>query len=171
MKPDKVYKFCPRCSSELKPENKNLLTCKTCKFRFYINPSPCNAVVIENDNKEILLVKRKFEPMKGYWDLPGGFIDPDENLEKSVRREVQEELGISVEMQKIIGVYSDRYLYQGVETPVITIGVFGKIISGDIKASDDVSGFNFFKKDDILNQKIGFKSVKNTIQGYLESKK
>ena len=43
---------------------------------------------------QILLIKRKNEPFKDKWALPGGFVDMDETLEEAVSRELQEETGL-----------------------------------------------------------------------------
>lgn len=43
----------------------------------------------------LLLVKRSNHPSIGYWALPGGFVDMEENLEESAKRELLEETGIS----------------------------------------------------------------------------
>lgn len=45
---------------------------------------------------EVLLIKRGNWPYKGYWALPGGFIDPQETTEEAARRELHEEAGVSV---------------------------------------------------------------------------
>ena len=42
----------------------------------------------------ILLVKRKNYPFKGYWAIPGGFIDINESLEASVYKKLKEETNI-----------------------------------------------------------------------------
>lgn len=55
-----------------------------------------DAVVVQGGH--ILLVKRKAEPGRGLWALPGGFVDPDETLETAVLRELKEETRISVPM-------------------------------------------------------------------------
>lgn len=43
---------------------------------------------------QILLIKRKIDPYKGGWALPGGLVLGDENLDDAVKRELQEEAGI-----------------------------------------------------------------------------
>lgn len=169
MNPNIAYKFCPICSSKLNFKKENLLVCSKCKFEFYINTVPCNAAIIENEKGEILLVKRKFDPKKGYWDWPGGFLDAGESLEDSIKREIKEELNVEIELGKFVGVYSDTYLFQNINNPVICIVMAGKI-KGEIKVSDDVAGYKYFSKKDIFKQKLAFKSMKKEIQDYLSKK-
>ncbi len=167
MQPITAYNQCLLCGGKLKPEGPRLLICSQCGHHHYINPSPCNAVIIENEKGEILLVERKADPKKGYWDLPGGFIEPYETFEDSVKREIREELSIEIKIEKIVGVYNDTYLFQGVELPTLGVAVSAKIISGEPKASDDISSYQFFPKTEILNQKIAFPSVSQALSDYL----
>lgn len=51
---------------------------------------------------EILLIKRKNEPYKDCWALPGGFMEMDETLEKCAIRELKEETGIEVDGAEFI---------------------------------------------------------------------
>ncbi|MFT5214460.1 MAG: 8-oxo-dGTP diphosphatase [Patiriisocius sp.] len=44
----------------------------------------------------ILLIKRKYEPFKGKWAIPGGFVLNNESLEEAVERELKEETGIKI---------------------------------------------------------------------------
>jgi NADH pyrophosphatase NudC (nudix superfamily) len=94
MEPKNFYKFCPKCGGNLVFQKENCLICRNCKFHFYINPLPCNAAIIENEKGEIMLVERKVDPKKGFWDWPGGFINPGESLEDSLKREIKEELNV-----------------------------------------------------------------------------
>jgi len=167
MNPNTVYKFCPRCAGNLLQEKKNMLRCKKCRFEFYINAIPCNAVLIENEKGEILLVKRKFEPKKGYWDWPGGFLEPCESLKDSIKREIKEELGVKIELGEFVGAYSDTYLFQNINNPVIVLVMTGKI-NGEIKVSDDAGGYKYFSKKEILKQKLAFKSMEKGLKDYIE---
>jgi len=53
-----------------------------------------------------VLLRRGFEPGRGLWTFPGGFVDLGESVEDAARREVREELEIDVELGPLVGVYS-----------------------------------------------------------------
>ena len=167
MSPQESYKHCIRCGGPLVSQQ-DFLQCSNCNFKQYLNPIPCNSVIVENNKGEIILVRRKFDPQKGYWDLPGGFIDINESLEQSAIREVSEELHVQIEVTNIISVYADTYLFQEIKRPTLNCIVSAKIISGTLESADDIDGYQYFSKDTILSQKIAFPSVKKGIEDYLK---
>ena len=63
--------------------------------------------VIRDNEGRVLLIRRKNEPFKGAYALPGGFVDIGETVEAACRREVLEEAGIAVGELRLVGVYSD----------------------------------------------------------------
>lgn len=169
--PNKAYVYCPLCGHKLVPsKGTSPLICSECNFHLYNNPKPCNGIIIENRSGEILLVKRKFPPKKNYWDLPGGFIDANESLEESVRREAKEELDIDLVVEEIIGIYHDYYVYQNIKYPTLGIVVTAKALKEIEKASDDISQFKFFPKKEVLGQKLAFESLRRSLEDYLRDK-
>ncbi len=56
----------------------------------------------------LLLVRRASRHGKGNWQLPGGYIEPDETIEQAVVREVLEETGVTAEVEGLVGV-RNRY--------------------------------------------------------------
>jgi 8-oxo-dGTP diphosphatase len=63
----------------------------------YPRPSVTVDIIVENrynNSKHILLIKRKNNPFKNSWALPGGFVDKDEALLDAAIRELEEETGI-----------------------------------------------------------------------------
>lgn len=58
-----------------------------------------------NAGNELLLIKRKNEPFKGKWALPGGFVDEGEDLPVAAKRELQEETGIVLDNLEQLGAF------------------------------------------------------------------
>jgi 8-oxo-dGTP diphosphatase len=61
------------------------------------------AVILDGDR--VLLVKRRQEPLKGEWSLPGGAVESGEALEAALVREVREETGLDVVVGPVVDVF------------------------------------------------------------------
>ena len=74
----------------------------------YPRPMLTADCMVTNSRGEVLLVRRGNEPYKGFWALPGGFMEMDETLEHCAVRELDEEthLKVSAKDIRLIGVYS-----------------------------------------------------------------
>lgn len=72
--------------------------------RFNTRALTIDAVVIK-ENK-LLLIKRAKDPFKDYWATPGGYVEFNETVEESVKRELKEETVLVATKLKLIGVYS-----------------------------------------------------------------
>ena len=93
-------------------------------------------------DKKILLIKRKNEPYKGKWALPGGFVEYGEKVEDTAVREVYEETGLKTKIRDIIGIYSDPN--RDPRGHIVTIVYLLDIQGGKLKGSDDASDAKFF---------------------------
>ena len=63
--------------------------------------------VIFDGEERLLLIRRKNDPFRGAFALPGGFVETGETVEAACRREVIEETGIKIGALHLIRVYSD----------------------------------------------------------------
>ncbi len=72
-------------------------------------PAIVTDCVIVDQDKRILLVKRKNPPFEGQLALPGGCVDVGETVEDGCRREVREETSVEVADLRLVGVYSDPH--------------------------------------------------------------
>ncbi len=59
--------------------------------------------------RELLMVRRSSRYDGGIWQLPGGYVEPDETIESAVVREVREEAGVDTRVLGIVGV-RNRYV-------------------------------------------------------------
>lgn len=159
------FKFCPVCAGDLEHKGE-YSECAQCGYHKYVNPVPCNAAILENSQGEILLVKRKTEPLKGMWDLPGGFVGPNETIEQSMERELDEEIKIKAADLKYYTSSNDSYTYTGVTFPTIASIFTGKIDDQKPIASDDAEEVMFFKKNELPFEDIAFVSLRKVLEEY-----
>ncbi len=82
------------------------MRCPHCQetIQMYKNPVPTVDIIIEVDNK-IVLIKRR-NPPHG-WAIPGGFVDYGESYETAAAREAEEETGLTVTNLQQFRTYSD----------------------------------------------------------------
>ena len=96
------------------------------------------AVVV--DEGKVLLIRRRFEPLKGQWSLPGGAVELGETLEESIAREMLEETGLEVEVGPVIEVF-DRIMKDAanrVEYHYVLVDYLCWPIAGELRAGSDV---------------------------------
>jgi 8-oxo-dGTP diphosphatase len=108
-------------------------------------PSLTVDTVILFKNK-LVLVKRKYPPYQGKFALPGGFVEVGETTEKAATREAFEETGLSVEILKLIGVYSDPERDPRRHTVSVCYLAKGY---GDLKSGSDAAAVELFELDSI----------------------
>ena len=164
------FKFCPSCASThfTFPDNRRFL-CDDCGFTYYHNIAAAVAIVFTFEDK-VLFTVRNLDPDKGKWDLPGGFIDPNETAEEAACREIKEELGIEISNSdlKYITTSPNNYLYKNV--PYRTLDIFyecalpSEVIK--IKAEDEIQELIWVQRSQIDSSKIGFISIRNVIEKY-----
>jgi 8-oxo-dGTP diphosphatase len=93
---------------------------------------------------KVLLVYRKYEPFKGKWALPGGFVNIDEELEDAAARELAEETGLTgIHLEQI---HAFGNIGRDPRGRVITVTFMGIVIKGQkrIKAGDDAAKARWF---------------------------
>jgi 8-oxo-dGTP diphosphatase len=117
--------------------------CPKCFFVHYLNPTPAAAVIIEKDGK-ILLIQRKFEPWKGLWQCPAGFVEWDETPQETAIRETEEEVGVKV---RLTGIFDTRLITEDPRENIVIIFFKGQIIGGRLRPGDDAQKVSWFPLD------------------------
>ncbi len=112
---------------------------------------PGVAAVIQNGEGRILLQRRSDNAL---WGLPGGSVEIGESVRDAIVREVREETGLTVEIVRLIGVYSDpriqivRYPDGNVVHYVSTLFAC-RIVAGELQTGDETLDLRFFDPPDL----------------------
>ena len=120
--------YCPRCAAPAQVDFPRSIRCSACGYSAFYNPKPVACVIASDDQDRVILMRRATEPSRNRWTMPGGFVDLGESVEQAAAREAKEEIGVDVEIGRLVGVYSrgtDRivvitYTARALGTPVPT---------------------------------------------------
>jgi NAD+ diphosphatase len=146
-----AFRYCPRCATELElrrevAEDPERPTCPACGFIHYENPAPTVQGWIECEDR-FLLLRRAREPRQGFWNLPGGFVEPLEPPADAVRREVAEETSLEVEVLEAIGAFPSAYADTGRST--LDLAYRCRITDGELDLSDESGEAGWFALDEL----------------------
>ena len=92
-----VNQFCGKCGTSMRHhENPDepAFVCPHCGYMAYPKISPAVIVLVTKGDQ--VLLQRNSHYKSANWSLVAGFVDPGENLEEAVRREIREESSIEV---------------------------------------------------------------------------
>jgi len=112
-------------------------------------------ILIVFPDKSFVLIKRSNPPFKGFWALPGGFVNYGETVEQAAIREAEEETGVRVKLLKLIGVYSDPN--RDPRGHVVSVAFLAKPLELDFKPSVEVEEIGFFRD---IPEKMAFDHAK-----------
>lgn len=145
-----ALRYCPDCGARLDPvegraEHLISQTCSTCGAVHFRNAKPCAGALVVRDGK-VLLGRRAVDPCLGCWDIPGGFLNPWEHPADCAVREVREETGLEVRLERLLDVVVDTY-----EDRNYTLNLYwvAKVIAGTERAADDLSELRWFGPNDL----------------------
>ena len=114
-----------------------------------MKPLEVAIAVIERSGEYLITQRMQGDSFAGYWEFPGGKVDPGEALETCLYREIQEELGISITVGPCLKVVEHRYPSRMVRLHCFTC----QILAGEPQAiqcadwrwvkSGELPGFKF----------------------------
>ena len=158
------FKFCPVCgSSNFEINGFKSKLCADCNFELFFNSAAAAVCIIENERGELLMCRRACEPHKGTLDLVGGFVDPGESLERAICREIEEEIGLTLEENDLKLLFSlpNTYCYSGLLIHT-TDAFFHTKISSDtmLTPTDDVAECMWMRPEEINLADIALDSIR-----------
>lgn len=160
-KESRYFKYCPYCSTGLvakELDGNSRMVCPECGFIHYLNPAPAVGVLIVKDSK-VLLVQRRYEPFRGKWVIPSGFVEWDEDVSQTARRELKEETGYDVGIESL---YDVKSCFDDPRGNTILILYKGTIVGGEMKAGDDASDIGFFELNSL--PEIAFEAHRDVLE-------
>lgn len=138
--------FCPRCGTALTTAErfgKLRPVCPACGWIYFADPKVAVAVLLEQDGR-VLLARRAFDPARGLWTLPAGFVDAGEDPLLAGERECLEETGLQVKVDELLDVVFGQEHPRGAH---ILIVYRARILGGEMQPGDDVDQIQFFPPD------------------------
>lgn len=104
-------------------------------------------------NGKILLEKRKSEPGRGKWTVPGGLVELGESAEQTVMREVREETNLEVEQPELIDIVNSITLDENgkIKYHFVIVDYFVKLKGGRLKAADDAAELSWVRFSEVEN--------------------
>lgn len=159
---EKSNKFCGSCGSPMiNKDDERAKICSHCNNVVYPTICPAIIVAIKKDNKILLAHNRNFKD--DMYSIIAGFVDPGENLEEAVKREVYEEIGIKVKNIKYHSSQPWSFPYS------LMIGFTADYNSGEIRVDGkEILHADWYDKYNLpkLPEKISI--ARKIIDGYLE---
>jgi 8-oxo-dGTP diphosphatase len=160
--------YCARCATPTVLQERGgraRPSCPACGWVYYARPALGAAVAVELDGK-LVLVQRRFEPYAGWWMLPAGFVEYGEFAEDTAAREAEEETGLAVALDGLLG------LYFGAGDPrnVAHLAVYrAHAVAGALRAADDAAAVRAFSPEAIPLE-IAFEAQRQAIADWLAAR-
>lgn len=163
----RIARFCPACGRPLAWRQRlGALrpVCAACDHVVFFDPKVAVAAWILQDNR-LLLVRRRGDPMAGYWAMPAGFMEYDEDPQEAVRREVLEETGLQVNIERLLELF---------HTPAdgglanLVLVYEASVRHGTPHAGDDADAVAWFVRDEL--PPVAFLPTRSLIRRWQEGK-
>ncbi|MDD4137530.1 MAG: NAD(+) diphosphatase [Methanoregula sp.] len=138
---DRTTRFCGQCGAPTRQSlQERAKYCDTCGRVTYPRTSPAIIVLVQNDDKILLARSPRFPP--DLYSILAGFVEPGENLEEAIHREVREETGIEVANIRYMG--SEPWPFPD----SLMIGFLADYAGGDIAIdNNEIISAGWFDRD------------------------
>jgi ADP-ribose pyrophosphatase YjhB (NUDIX family) len=140
------------------------LICTACGTIHYENPRVVAAALAERDGRngrEALLMRRAWEPRRGYWSPPGGFVEIDETVEAAAIREAEEEVGLRLELQGLLGVYSRPI------AGIVVVVFRARALNDEPKVGAEALEARWFAVDGVPWDRLAFETTAQALQDWV----
>lgn len=163
-------RFCHQCGAAVTlryvpEEHRDRLACDDCGFVHYLNPRVVANVIPEREDgngvRYVLLMRRALEPRRGYWTPPGGFVELGETTEEAAVREGQEEIGMTMELAGLVGVYSRPAV------GIVVVCYRGSSLDAEATVGDEALETRWFPADAIPWDDLAFETTVRALRDWV----
>lgn len=119
-------------------------------------------LTVRRGRLSVLLVQRASHPFRGRWALPGGFVEPDEDLEDAARRELAEETGVRLARGEEVAALGHLEQLRTYGTPgrdprmrIVSVAYVGFTAHAPVTAASDAADARYWAVDDLAIPGIG----------------
>jgi 8-oxo-dGTP diphosphatase len=135
-----LINFCPMCGAAIEEREafgRIRPVCPACGHVHFHDPKVAVGVLVEQGGK-LLLTRRNHEPKMGEWSFPSGYVESGEMLEDAAVRETKEETGVDVQIDALLGVFSET------GERIIFVAYAGFAIGGEPVPGDEAMEVAYF---------------------------
>lgn len=141
-----VIAWCCRCAGAMhtrEMQGKPRRVCTACGYIHFVEAKVAVGVCVVR-SESLLLVRRRFNPEKGKWSLPAGFLDSGDDPRQCAEREAMQETGLRVQVGGLMEVFHNPPQAGGATVFVLYRAT---VIDGTVQAGDDAVDAGFFPVD------------------------
>lgn len=159
------FHFCPVCGSgHFEINDSKSKRCADCGFTYYLNSAAAVVGIVLNNKKEVLVSRRALAPAQGTLDFPGGFVDPGESVEQAIFREMKEETGMEVTMEKWLFSIPNKYRYGGMDIFTTDNFIFCNMEHAEeARAHDDAAELLWIPPQSLRAEEFGLQSMRTAV--------
>ena len=129
--------------------------------------------LVHDGEGRVLLIKRRFEPNKGRWSLPGGLLETGETLVYAGKREVREELGVEIDVEELFQVSEEIIKDAEGKTRFhfVLVDFLAKVSpnGATITLNDESDSFNWFEPEQVKALDVS-ENTRLIVRKYLEER-
>lgn len=104
------------------------------------------AFAIITDDRGHILISRRTD--SGWYNLPGGGVEPHESVPEGLVREVREETGLKIEVGRMVGLYSKPQKHE------VVLTFAARVTGGSLQGSDEADLHEWIASDDLATRNI-----------------
>lgn len=156
--------YCPRCANRLVEKHlygRQRSYCPACDYIHFREPRLAVGGLI-TEGEHVLLILRSVAPRIGFWAVPSGFVEYDEQPRAALAREIEEETALQVEVGRVIEAFPNA----DPNRPGVFLLFEARPTGGRLQPGDDVSEARWFGPADIPWSELAFEQMNGVLRAF-----